>query len=166
MGLPREGRFPPGPADPVNDFLAVSEMATESVYESLVQVTHRFFYFLDEFRYDDLVALMTEDAVWHRQGKVLRGREQVLAALAERPRTQRIRHVITNAFVDEDGAGSARLTAYLTAYRADEGVSRPPPQTIDGPFRLLLVDARFVRTEAGWRMAEQRGTPEFEFRPR
>ena len=42
----------------------VSRMATETTFESLVQLTHRFFWCLDEFRYDDLLGLMREDAVW------------------------------------------------------------------------------------------------------
>ncbi len=135
---------------------------TTAPYAELVQITHRFYYYLDEWRYNDLVALMREDGVWHRQGKILKGRAQVLAALNERPRTQIIRHVITNAFLEEADETSATLRAYLTAYRFDDGTPHKPPVTIPGPFRLLLVRKRFVREANAWKIAEAAGVTEFE----
>jgi hypothetical protein len=135
-----------------------------SAYPELLQLTNRFYFYLDEFRYQDLAALMREDGVWHRQGKVLKGRAQVLAALEERPRTQRIRHVITNAFLDSESADAASLVAYLTAYKYDDGKPIKGAPTIDGPFRLLLVNKKFTRSAGKWMIAESAGTPEFEFR--
>jgi hypothetical protein len=140
------------------------ESAPTSVYETLTQLTNRFFWYLDEFRYEELVALMHEDATWHRQGKVLGGRAQILAALAERPRTQRIRHVVTNGFIDRIEGDTAHYIAYMIGYRADEGVVKPAPQTIDGPLRMLLIKSRFERRDGRWLFAEQIAAPEFEFR--
>jgi hypothetical protein len=57
-------------------------------YQELLQVTQRFFYCLDEGQYDELLALMSPEAVWHRQGKILRGHPQIRAALEERSTTQ------------------------------------------------------------------------------
>ena len=135
-----------------------------SAYPDLLQLTHRFYYCLDEFRYQDLASLMREDGVWHRQGKVLKGRAQVVAALEERPRTQRIRHVITNAFLESESADAASLVAYLTAYKYDDGKPIKATPTIDGPFRLLLVKKRFAKSNGKWMIAESAGAPEFEFR--
>ena len=135
-----------------------------SAYVDLLQITNRFYYYLDEFRYQDLAATMREDGVWHRQGKVLKGRAQVIAALEERPRTQRIRHVITNAFLSEESENAATLVAYLTAYKYDDGKPIKAAPTIDGPFRLLLVNKKFARSAGKWMIAESAGTPEFEFR--
>lgn len=134
-----------------------------SAYSELQQITHRFYYYLDEQRYEDLVALMRPDARWHRQGKILEGHAAVLAALHERPRTQIIRHLITNTFLDRASDGEATLRAYLTAYRYDDGTPRKPPVSIGGPFRILLVQKRFVREGSSWLIAESIGTPEFEF---
>src|SRR5262245_6467524 len=128
-----------------------------SAYPELLQITNRFYYYLDEFRYQDLAALMREDGVWHRQGKVLKGRAQVIAALEERPRTQRIRHVITNAFLSEESDSAASLTAYLTAYKYDDGKPIQGAPTIDGPFRLLLVKKRFAKAGGKWMVAESSG---------
>ena len=51
---------------------------------------------VDERRYDQLLSLMTAQAVWHRQGKRLRGQAQAQAALNDRSASQRIRHLVTN----------------------------------------------------------------------
>jgi hypothetical protein len=134
-----------------------------AMFEDLQQLTHRFYYYLDENRYADLVATFRDDGVWHRQGKALKGHAQILAAMQERPRTMRTRHVITNAFLSEADSNSATLIAYMTAYRFDDGSERKPPYPIERPFRFNLVKIRFARERGEWRMAEQWGTPEFDF---
>ncbi len=135
-----------------------------SAYAELVQITHRFYYYHDEMRYNDLAGLMREDGVWHRQRKELKGRAQVLAAMHERPSTQVIRHLITNAFLEEERDNEATLIAYLTAYRYDDGAAKKLPVTIDGPFSILLVKKRFVRHAGRWLIAESSGARQFEFR--
>ena len=134
-----------------------------TTYEDLLQLTHRFYYDLDESRYTQLVAAFRDDGVWHRQGKALKGHAQIRAAMDERPRTMRTRHVISNAFLSESDADSATLIAYMTAYRFEDGSERKPPYPIQGAFRLNLVKIRFQRERGEWRMAEQWGTPEFDF---
>jgi len=133
------------------------------MFQDLLQLTHRFYYDLDEFRYAELAAAFREDGVWHRQGKALKGHAQIMAAMLERPRTMRTRHVITNAFLSESEKDSATLIAYMTAYRFDDGTERKPPYPIERPFRFNLVKIRFLREGGEWRMAEQWGTPEFDF---
>jgi hypothetical protein len=133
------------------------------MYQDLLQLTHRFFYFLDESRYAEVVAAFGEDGIWHRQGKVLKGRSQIMAAMQERSPTLRTRHVISNAFFSESDDRSATLIAYMTGYRFDDGTDSKPPYKVDGPFRFNLVKIRFVRQGSQWRMAEQWGTPELEF---
>ncbi len=140
-------------------------MAPETLFETLVQMTHRFYWYLDEFRYQDMIDMMREDGVWHRQGKVLRGREQVLEALNQRPATQRIRHVLTNPFIVDRRDNSVRMSAYMIAFKADEGVRQPAPQTIEGPSRMLLLDIVFEYSGGRWWIVEQKGVPEFEIRP-
>ena len=139
-------------------------MPSESVFELCTQLTHRFFYYLDERRYEDLIGLMQPDAVWHRQGRALRGLDAVRAALNERSATQRIRHVVTNGFVEQADAQAATYVAYMIGYRYDDGTVREPPLTISGPLRMLLVRTRFVRQPDGrWLIGETSAVPEFEF---
>jgi hypothetical protein len=141
-------------------------MANASAFEACTQLTHFFFHCLDERRYDDLLALMRPDAVWHRQGKRLAGHAQIRAALEERSRTQRIRHVVSNGFVEREDAESADFNAYMIGYRFDDGTVRQPPLPIAGPLRMLLVRMRFVREADGaWRIRETSAIPEFEFVP-
>ncbi len=136
-----------------------------SPYAELQQLTHRFYYYLDERRYQDLVDTMRTDVTWHRQGKILRGHAQVMAALNERPASQVIRHIITNTFLDQQSTTEARLIAYMTAYKYDDGtLIKTRPLTIDGPFRVLLVKKHFVHENGRWMIAESEGTTEFEFR--
>ena len=145
--------------------MAPDPAAVSKLQPCLAQLTHQFFYCLDEFRYDELVSLMETDGSWHRQGKVLRGRDAVLKALAERPGTMRIRHVITNLLVTGVEDDTASVVAYLTAYRHDDGTDSPMPRVIAGPYRILIVRTRFRRHGEGWLIAEQSGTTEFEFAP-
>lgn len=138
-----------------------------STFSELQQITHRFYYYLDERRYEDLVDLFRPEALWHRQGKILNGRAQMLAALAERPASQVIRHIITNSFLEHAAENDATLIAYLTAYRYDDGSPQGKrPLTIDGPYRVLLIKKQFVRDNGRWSIAESAGVPEFEFRAR
>lgn len=143
--------------------MTIDDEALARVQPALLQLTNRFFYCLDEFRYRELVDSMVPEGTWHRQGKVLRGRDAVLAALEERPPTMRIRHVITNFLVTAATDDVAEAVAYMTAYRHDDGRDLPMPRTIAGPFRVLLVKTRFHRQQGRWLIAEQAATSEFEF---
>jgi len=130
----------------------------------LAQLTYRFFYYLDERRFADLLRMMKPDAIWNRQGKHLRGHDEILAELESRSPTQRIRHVITNSFIDAADDRSATVRAYMVAYRFDDGAIPKPPITMDGPLRMVLLTTRFVRERDGeWLIAEQSAVPEFEF---
>jgi hypothetical protein len=142
-------------------------MQSESLYETCTQLTHRLFYHLDEQHYEDLVEMMEPTAVWLRQGRYQRGREENMAAMEARSRTQRIRHVMSNGFVDRVvGDDVVHYIAYMVGYKFDDGVERPPPATIAGPLRFLLFNAVFARQSDGrWLVREMSAVPEFEFAP-
>jgi hypothetical protein len=140
-------------------------MATD-IIQSLpecTQLTHRLFYFLDESKYDQLVSLFEKSGIWHRQGEVLTGHEQILSAMEKRPATQRIRHIITNCFIESHSHSLVNLVAYMTAYRFDDGAVRTGPAEISRPFRISVVRALMRQTEGAWKIAEMSLTPEFEF---
>jgi hypothetical protein len=129
----------------------------------LEPLLNRFFFYLDHSDYAALIAMTHEDFRWHRQGRVLDGHAAVIAALHERPVTQRSAHVITNTFVESWRDGEAVTGSYMTAYRFDNGERQTGPVTISGPLRLSRVTTRFVRDADHWRIAEQRLASEFEF---
>lgn len=128
-----------------------------------LQVAHQLFYCLDESRYEELVALFAPDGTWHRQGELLTGRRQIMQALSRRSATQRIRHVITNAFIASQSADRVHLVAYMVAYRFDDGTVHAGPVEISRPLRLSVVRAAMRAAEGGWEVAEMTLTPEFEF---
>jgi hypothetical protein len=145
--------------------MSIDRKLLPAALAELTQLLHEFFYRLDEFQYEELVALMEPDALWHRQGKVQRGAKESLAALAQRSRTQRIRHVITNVQLTELDASQARCVAYMTVYKHDDGVDAPAPRTIRGPSGFLLVSTHFRRHDDRWLVAEMQAAPEFQINP-
>ncbi len=138
-------------------------LSPESTLNASTQLIHQLFYFLDEADYPKLAALFTPQGTWKRQGEILAGHAQILNALSKRPTTQRIRHVISNTFLSASEPASATLTAYMTAYRFDDGTKKLGSVTISRPFRLSVVHAKLEVTDGGWRVAELDLVPEFEF---
>ena len=111
-----------------------------------------FFHALDQRRHEDVAALMAEDGVWMRQGKALRGPQEVLQALHARPAGRTTCHVITNLRLLYASGGRAELGYYLTAYEsvAQDGTAGAP--------RLVAIrDCRdtLVQTPQGWRLADK-----------
>ena len=135
----------------------------ESALSASTQLIHQLFYFLDQADYPKLAALFSPQGTWKRQGELLVGHAQILHALSKRPTTQRIRHVISNTFISATEPASATLTAYMTAYRFDNGSHTSGSVTISRPFRLSVVHAKLEVTNGGWRVAELDLVPEFEF---
>ena len=128
-----------------------------------VQLTHQMFYFLDESKYEQLVALFTPNGSLHRQGELLIGHDQIMQAMVKRSTTQRIRHVISNVFIESQTKELVRLVAYMTAYRFDDGVMHKGPVEISRPFRMSIVRAAMQQTGGTWKIIEMTFTPEFEF---
>ena len=134
-----------------------------SALEASTQLIHQLFYFLDESNYTELLKLFTPDGRWTRQGEDCSGHQHIMQSLLTRSTTQRIRHVISNTFLPSQTATGATLTAYMTAYRFDDGSHKAGPVTISRPFRLSVVHARLVGVDDHWRVAELAHPSEFEF---
>ena len=138
-------------------------LSPELTLNASTQLLHQLFYFLDEADYPQLVELFKPQGTWQRQGELLAGHAQILSALSKRPTTQRIRHVISNTFLSVSEPASATLTAYMTAYRFDDGSHQTGSVTISRPFRLSVVHAKLEAADGCWRVAELDLVPEFEF---
>ena len=104
--------------------------AERAIEWDCAQVLTRFFNYFDQWRYEDMADLFAEDGVWHRQGRALAGRAAILAALAERSTTQRVRHVVTNLQIDVVDPDTAASLLYVTAYRHDSGAKQTEPPRI------------------------------------
>lgn len=127
------------------------------------QLIHQLFWFLDQSDYAPLVALFEPNGTWHRQGEVLCGAAQIMQAMTRRPATQRIRHVISNVFIESQAGGQVHCVAYMVAYRFDDGSVRTGPAQISRPFRLSVVRAALRQVQGAWKVAGMSLTPEFEF---
>ena len=127
------------------------------------QVLIRFFNYFDQWGYREMADLFAPDGVRHRQGKALRGRAEILAALDARSTTQRVRHVVTNVQIDVVAADAATSLLYLTAYMHETGAKQASPPRIRAPYLFLVVPGRLVRTGAGWKIASMEMNREFEF---
>jgi hypothetical protein len=127
------------------------------------QVLIRFFNYFDQWRYREMADVFVPDGVWHRQGKALRGRTEILAALDARSTTRRVRHVVTNVQIDVLAADAATSLLYLTAYMHDTGAKLAGPPRIRAPYLFLVVPGRLVRAGVGWKISSMEMNREFEF---
>ena len=117
---------------------------------------------LDEGRFDDLRALVVEDATVRTPGGQAEGREALIAqARRNHPSDQRFHHVITNVLVDLDGDRAsvrANLVLHVTTPAPDDAPTdapAPPPVYVLGEvYRFELA-----RTEDGWRFTHIATTP-------
>lgn len=128
-----------------------------------MQVVHEMFYALDTSDYERLVHLFEPDGSLLRQGELLTGRQHIIQAMQKRSTTQRIRHVISNGFIESRASDLAHLVAYMTAYRFDDGSVHTGPVVISRAFRISVVHAAMRPVENTWQIAAMTFTPEFEF---
>jgi len=115
---------------------------------------------MDQGHYEETAALFTEDAVWVRGGKPVRGRAAILAALYQRPETDISRHIVTNVLVDLTAEGEARATANfipLRGARREDGTVATPPISSVGDLAY-----RFRKDADGWRIAHLQPTMIFK----
>lgn len=125
------------------------------------QVMHELFYSLDERQYDRLAGLFADSGVWHRQGEILSGHRQILGALAKRPATQRIRHIISNTLIESQTPEMINVVSYMTAYRFDNGIEQNGMVRISRPFRISVIRAA-MRTDS-FKIVEMTMNAEFDF---
>jgi len=109
-----------------------------------------FFRYLDECKYDALVALLAPDARWHRQGQVLEGPAQVHAALARRSPTMKIAHVITNLASDDSDAQHLSMQAYMLVVRHEPGRQVAGPVLLNGIESIRRLQIGMVQHAGRW----------------
>ncbi|MPT26383.1 MAG: nuclear transport factor 2 family protein [Achromobacter sp.] len=129
-----------------------NRMQTEHVKAACEAVVLAFFHALDTRRHPSAAALMAPDGTWLRQGRLLTGPAEVLAALEARPPQRTTCHVITNLRLLEHRGSQATVGYFLTAYDSD-------PQAQDGTPRLVAIrdcQDRLVASGQDWRLAEKR----------
>ena len=120
-----------------------------------------FFMDLDVGAFEALVGRMAPGGRWHRQGKVLSGRQNILDAMAERGPDVRTAHLVTNLRIVQANETAATARFYMTAFRYDGAVvaGAPSPMNLPGSIGLYECDCTLI--ENGWRIEELRADPRF-----
>ena len=129
--------------------------------QDCIATATQFFWHLDHNRYPELMALMTPDAVWFRQGLELTPGDEMLATLQRRSPTRRVVHLLSNLTVWSSVEGHARVTGYLTSYAHDPGVPINGPAPLGGPGSILALDIEMKRQDDRWFVDRSRTHPLF-----
>lgn len=122
----------------------------------------RFFRFLDDRDYEGLTSMLAEESEWHRQGKVLRGKQATLAALQARSPTMRIHHLLTNVLTHSAGDGEITVSAYMSVVRHEPGAAMTGASPLKGIESIRTIRARLRDTPQGWRIVHM-GADEISF---
>jgi hypothetical protein len=111
-----------------------------------------FAYLVDQRRYPELCDLFAEDGIFERPGLRAEGHEAIRAFLDARSLETETRHVCAPPFFEEIGKDHARAITYVSMFHGP-----PPPEgspiSVTGVAGLVEFHHRFIRTEAGWRIA-------------
>lgn len=127
-------------------------MQTEHVKAACEAVVLAFFHALDTRRHQAAAALMAPDGTWLRQGQLLTGPREVLAALEARPPQRTTCHVITNLRLLEYDGSRAVVGYFLTAYDSDLQVQGGAPRLV----AIRDCQDRLAVHGQDWLLAEKR----------
>jgi ketosteroid isomerase-like protein len=117
---------------------------------------------LDSGDFEAVAASFSNDGVWHRQGKQLAGPSGVRTAMAERPKSARTRHLITNTLISIVDENSAEMQFYLTVYQhTADPADAPPPAPMSVPLTVALAHASMRKEAAGWKIRELKSADTF-----
>jgi len=141
----------------------MSDILTDA---SAISMPPRFFRCLDEGDYRALVSLLSEDALWVRQGKQLIGHKMVEEALAQRNPTRRTVHLLSNLFASRTDHDEIRVTGYLIAVNHQGDAIEPAkPAPLRGMETIRTTSVLVRPTPDGPRICEIRNGPILFARP-
>jgi hypothetical protein len=118
------------------------------------RLSHAFAYHLDQRNYPALADLFASNGVWIRHNVKLEGREQIIAALNQRPKEQFTRHVTTGFHFTHVDETSARSVAYNMSYFSFNAEKLPVAYVPEKAMLLDFIDV-YTKTAAGWRFLQR-----------
>ncbi|GAB1846072.1 hypothetical protein MyNCGM683_08980 [Achromobacter xylosoxidans] len=127
-------------------------MQTEHAKAACEAVVLAFFHALDTRRHEAAASLIAPDGTWLRQGQLLTGPREVLAALEARPPQRTTCHVITNLRLLEYDGSRAMVGYFLTAYDSDAQVQGGAPRLV----AIRDCQDRLAVHGQDWLLAEKR----------
>jgi hypothetical protein len=134
-----------------------------SIEWACTRLINRYALLTDEARWEEIVALYTEDGLMTRPtapDDPIVGRDAILTAFTARP-PRNSRHVCSNIVVSVESETEASATSVILLFlgsRADDGGL--PVRDASGPLVGTYRD-RFRLTDEGWRFSERRGGLDF-----
>ncbi len=114
------------------------------------QLLLKFYGYLDEKRYEELVALFALDGVWVRLGKELAGHAAILEAMKEREDWMTA-HLLSNVRVEIIAAERADTTQYITLYRHEGLDAAAGPGPVVLPLGVLRHKDQLVCVDGVWK---------------
>ena len=85
---------------------------------------NRLYLALDNFQHQEALKCFSQSGSWRRQGKELRGHQEIQRELKARPSSRRTFHTITNVFPSIAGENAVGASFYLTSYASEIGSSQ------------------------------------------
>jgi hypothetical protein len=108
-------------------------------------------YCIDHRRYNEVVALFTEDGVFERPGLKAVGKAEILNFLEKRPSNVDTRHVCGLPFFLEISERQAVVATYVTIFHGP--VNEGSPTTINGTAGIVEFHDVCTLTSQGWRLS-------------
>lgn len=121
--------------------------------------------FVDAKEYERLREIFAADALFISPAapdSVLRGADAIVASLSRIPAALITQHLAFNIRIHVDSSDAATGSCRLVVHMADANEPETPEGRKLAPKQLIgIYRDRYVRTPAGWRIAERRGNTLF-----
>jgi len=137
----------------INERLAIEAECTRLV--------NAFCWHLDAFDYEDAIALFVPDCTVVRVNEVYEGHEGARKVLNSRAPDRRTCHLLNNMVVDVIDRDNAQSKAHCTIFGHRGQLKEDEPAPLGVPDSVGRFEARFRRTDAGWRMTKLHIIPNF-----
>ena len=126
------------------------------------QAVYTFYLSLDAGEIQTVASLVASEGVWQRQGKALKGPDEVLNALKERPHGRVTAHMVQNLVVNIHNESEASASYLCLVYRCD----LKDPHTLPAPMQplsILRYEDTFVSNSSGqWLLRSKESKRIFE----
>lgn len=139
----------------------LSETERRNIEQACAALSVEYCEIIDSKEYSRLREVFADDALFtppNAPDNPIRGADAMIAGLSAIPRALMTQHLAVNVRVRAESTDSASGSCRILLYTADAN----EPDTIDGRkaaplHRIGVYHDRYVRTAAGWRIAERRG---------
>lgn len=128
-----------------------------SIHLELTSLLGRLYGALDERDYRQVAECFDEEGVWIRQGKSLRGHDEIIEAMNGRSPSMVVHHLFSNCLFEQAQDDVVTGRYLLTVLMADAG-GQSPPLTAGTP-QCGFCDVRFRRVGDRWLLHRMQARP-------